>query len=205
MLFASDISIILLRHNETIRSYDACYNVYNCGVLPVPSKEVLMRRLARTNTIFISPQQAMLSTEKAIISNMALTYRGSSPAEKKYGLLFLLSAYTQAHRHYSNHVPTTYHMLPAWPRTLIIAVAQALFSGVWLVVLAPQANTRLLPVKQPAMYRKLAKYLAGTLRVATEMINPVTATLIEMMMCQPRSPSRSLLYAIAKVMRAPTR
>jgi hypothetical protein len=96
-------------------------------------------------------------------------------------------------------------MLPACPKTLMIAVAQALFSGVWLVVLAPHANTRLLPVKQPAMYRKLAKYLAGTLRIATEMMNPVIATLIDMMICQPRSPSRSLLYAMAKVMRAPTR
>jgi hypothetical protein len=98
-----------------------------------------------------------------------------------------------------------YHILPACPRTLMIAVAQALFSGVWLVVLAPHAKTRLLPVKQPAMYRKLAKYLAGTLRVATEMMNPVIATLIDMIICQPRSPSRSLLYAMAKVRRAPTR
>lgn len=87
----------------------------------------------------------------------------------------------------------------------MIAVAQALFSGVWLVVLAPHAKTRLFPVKQPAIYKKLAKYLAGTLSVATEMMKPVIATLIETMICQPRSFIRSLLYAIAKVMRAPMR
>jgi hypothetical protein len=56
-----------------------------------------MRLFARTNTTFINPQQIMLSTENAIISNMALTYRGSSPAEKKYGLLFPLSASVQSH------------------------------------------------------------------------------------------------------------
>jgi hypothetical protein len=187
------------------RPIAAYYNVYNCGVLPVPSKEVLMRLFARTNTNFINPQQAMLSTENAIISNMALTYRGSSPAEKKYGLLVPVSVSNQSHCHHIVFTSTTYHMLPACPKTLMIAVAQALFSGVWLVVLAPHAYTRLLPVKQPAMYRKLAKYLAGTLRIATEMMNPVIATLIDMMICQPRSPSRSLLYAMAKVMRAPTR
>jgi len=87
----------------------------------------------------------------------------------------------------------------------MIAVAQALFSGVWLVVLAPHANTRLLPVKHPAMYRKLAKYLAGTFNVATEMTNPTIATVIEAMMCQPRSLILSLLYAMANVIKAPTR
>jgi len=99
----------------------------------------------------------------------------------------------------------SYQIFPACPRTLMIAVAQALFSGVWLVVLAPHANTRLLPVKQPAMYRKLAKYLAGTFSVATEITNPTIATAIEMMICQPRSLTLSLLYAMAKVIRAPTR
>jgi hypothetical protein len=66
-------------------------------------------------------------------------------------------------------------------------------------------NTRLLPVKQPAMYRKLAKYLAGTFSVATEMMNPMIATVIDMVICQPRSLILSLLYAMAKVTRAPIR
>jgi hypothetical protein len=56
-----------------------------------------MRLFARTKATFINPQQAMLSTENAIISNMALTYCGSSPAEKKYGLLFPLLASIQSH------------------------------------------------------------------------------------------------------------
>lgn len=55
------------------------------------------------------------------------------------------------------------------------------------------------------MYRKLAKYLAGIFNVATEMMNPMIATVMEMMMCQPRSLILSLLYAMAKVIRAPIR
>lgn len=63
------------------------HKVYNCGVLPVPSKLALIFLFAFTRAAFMNTQQAILSTEKAIIKSIALTYRGSSPALKKYGLL----------------------------------------------------------------------------------------------------------------------
>jgi hypothetical protein len=50
-------------------------------------------------------------------------------------------------------------------------------------------------VKQPAMYRKLAKYLAETFSVATETMNLMIATVMDMVICQPRSLILSLLYA----------
>lgn len=59
------------------------HSVYNCGVRPVPSKLALILLFALTSTTFISAQHAMLSTLNAIISSIALTYRGSSPALKK--------------------------------------------------------------------------------------------------------------------------
>jgi hypothetical protein len=52
---------------------------------------------------------------------------------------------------------------------------------------------------------KLAKSLVGMFSVATEIIDPSIAIPIETMTCQPQSLILLLLYAIAKVTRAPTR
>ncbi len=58
---------------------------------------------------------------------------------------------------------------------LTIAVAQALFAGVWLRVEAAQVYTIALEPKHPPTYKKEAKYRAGTLRVETVMMNPAVA------------------------------
>lgn len=67
--------------------------------------------------------------EKLIINSIACRYRGESDGEKKYGL----------------------QILPNWPTTLMIAIAQALFSGVWLTDEEPQLYTKAFAEKQPEM------------------------------------------------------
>lgn len=74
----------------------------------------------------------------------------------------------------------------------MIAVAQALFSGVWLVDDAAQLYTIALAAKHPEMYRNDAKYRTGKLRAETEMMKPTMATPIGALICQPRSPRTSL-------------
>ena len=131
----------------------------------------------------MNPQPTILNAEKAIINIIARVYRGESPERKKYGL----------------------HTLPSWAITLMIAVAQDLFSGVWLTADAAQVYTIAFAAKHPEMYKNEAKYRAGTFKVATEIMKPVAATAIETTMCQPRSLLRSLEKATIKEMTAPRR
>lgn len=99
----------------------------------------------------------MLNTENAIIRIIASAYRGSSPSRKKYGL----------------------QMFPNWLVRLIIAVAHARFSGVWLTADAAHVYTSELAAKQPQIYRNDEKYLAAVFKVDTLMTNPTTAVAIE--------------------------
>lgn len=96
----------------------------------------------------------MLRIENPIINNIAIMYLGLSLDGKKYGL----------------------QMLPSCDSKLTMAVAQARFSGVWFKTLAAHEYTIELAAKAPEQYKNAAKYLAGTLSVATEIAKPMTAT-----------------------------
>lgn len=96
-------------------------------------------------------------------------------------------------------------MFPSCASRFTMAVAHALFSGVSLSTDAAHEYTIELAAKQPEQYRNAAKYRAGTLSVATEMMKPTMAVSMGTEMCQPRSLLRSLEYATAKETIAPTR
>lgn len=59
---------------------------------------------------------------------------------------------------------------------LMIAPAQARFSGVWLVDVAAQLYTIELAEKHPEIYRKDAKYCAGTFWTLALIMKPTAAT-----------------------------
>jgi hypothetical protein len=98
----------------------------------------------------------MLSTEKAIIRSIAITYLGPSEAGKNHGL----------------------QMLPSWDSKFTIAVAQARFSGVWFSDDAAQEYTVALAANVPAQYRRDAKWRARIFRVEAEIAKPMIATAI---------------------------
>lgn len=59
------------------------YRVYKFGVIPVPSCSAMILLLSLLNTHFMNQHPNILATENAIISAIALTYRGSSAGSKK--------------------------------------------------------------------------------------------------------------------------
>lgn len=78
-----------------------------------------------------------------------------------------------------------------------MAVAQARFAGVWFNVADAQLYTMALLPNRPQMYKKDAKYRAGTFKVDTVMMKPVIAKQSGTEMCQPRSLFLSLEVATA--------
>ena len=59
--------------------------------------------------------------------------------------------------------------------------------------------------KQPDVYRKDAKYRAGTLSVETDMMKPAMAMNMGMAICKPRSLERSLESATREETMEPMR
>lgn len=80
------------------------YNVNSVVSLPSPLRVLL----ALVSMIFMITHVTILKADEAIMSKLAIAYRGPSFEGKKYGL----------------------QILPSWLRRLMMAVAHALFSGV---------------------------------------------------------------------------